>query len=168
MFAGPDPLDPDSDADGVSDGEEVLRLHTNPLRADTPAEKKTAGLIPSDVESMVAVIPSGPMVEAYIAMAVDAHDRFRDLDAAHDWLERALELDPDNYVAKGILERVKAEEQQVGHQRAGAFMGALQRMLAEQARREQAQREHEEYKERHPEGEYHPGEEWHPPPEEVH
>ncbi|MCH6568083.1 MAG: tetratricopeptide repeat protein [Nitrospinae bacterium] len=173
MFAGTNPLLSDTDGDGISDGEEVLRLHTNPLRADTPAKKKTAGLIPSDVESMVAVIPPGPMVEAYIAMAVEAHDRFRDLDAAHDWLERALELDPDNYVAKGILDRVKAEEQQVGLQRAGVVLGALQQMLAEQARREQEQQEHEEYKESHPGGERHPGggerppvEEWDPPPKE--
>lgn len=176
MFAGTNPLNSDTDGDGFSDGEELLRLHTNPLSANTPAKKKTAGLIPSDVESTVAVIPSGPMVEAYIAMAVDAHDRFRDLDAAHDWLERALELDPDNYVAKGILERVKAEEQQVGLQRAGVILGALQQMLAEQARREQEQQEqqeHEEYRESHPGAEHHPGggesppvEEWHPPPKE--
>jgi hypothetical protein len=116
------------------------------------------------------------MVEAYIAMAVDAHDRFRDLDASHDWLDKALELDPDNYVAKGILERVKAEEQQAGLQRAGVFLGALQRILAEQARREQEQQEqqeHEEYRESHPGAEHHPGggesppvEEWHPPPKE--
>ena len=143
MFAGTDPLNPDTDGDGISDGEELLRFRTNPLRPDTPAKKKTAGLIPSDVESMVAVIPPGPIVEAYIAMAVEAHDRFGDLDAAHDWLDKALELDPDNYVAKGILDRVKAEEQQAGAQRAGAFMGAIQHMLAEQERREQERREHE-------------------------
>ncbi len=104
---------------------------------------ETSWVPPSDEAPFAIAIPSGPMVEAYIAMAVDAHDRFRDLDAAHDWLERALELDPDNYVAKGILDRVKAEEQQAGLQRAGAVMGAVMHMLAEQERRERERREHE-------------------------
>ncbi|MFQ5894160.1 MAG: hypothetical protein ACE5H5_07580, partial [Nitrospinota bacterium] len=164
MFSGTDPNNPDTDGDGVSDGDEFYKTRTSPTDPKQPAMKKktkTAALVPSDVGALVANIPSGPMIEAYLFMAVQAHDRFRDLDAAHDWLERALELDPDNAVARGMLERVKAAEQQVGLGRAGVALGVLQQMLLRQALEEerQEQMQHEE----HP-----PGEEWHPPPEEGH
>ena len=114
-----------------------------------------------DVGAMVATLPTGPMVEAYIAMAVEAHDRYQDLDAAHDWLDRALELDPNNPVAVRLLDQVKAEEQQVGLQRAGVALGALQQMMIRMAEEE----EHGRHEERH-EGEGAPAEEPGPPPEE--
>lgn len=77
-------------------------------------------------------IPHGPVVETYIAMAVDAHDRYGDLDSANDWLVRALELDPSNYVAQRLLVRVEAAQQQVALRRAGIALGALQQMLVRQ------------------------------------
>lgn len=116
-----------------------------------------------DVGAMVATLPPGPMVEAYIAMAVEAHDRYQDLDGAHDWLDRALELDPNNPVAVRLLDQVKAEEQQVGLQRAGVALGALQQMMIRIAEEE----EHRMHEERH-ESEGAPAEELGPPPEEGH
>lgn len=116
-----------------------------------------------DVGAMVATLPPGPMVEAYIAMAVEAHDRYQDLDGAHDWLDRALELDPNNPVAVRLLDQVKAEEQQVGLQRAGVALGTLQQMMIRMAEEE----EHGMHEERH-EGEGAPAEEPGPPPEEGH
>jgi hypothetical protein len=73
------------------------------------------------------------MVEAYIALAVEAADRYRDLDAAHDWLERALELDPENHVARRLLERVKQAEQDEGLRRAGVFLGSLHEVIIRQS-----------------------------------
>ncbi len=35
---GTDPLNPDTDADGLKDGEEVYRFHTNPLKSDTDGD----------------------------------------------------------------------------------------------------------------------------------
>jgi hypothetical protein len=110
-----------------------------------------------DVGTMVATLPPGPMVDAYIAMAVDAHDRYGDLDAAHDWLARALELAPGHPIATRLLDQVKAVEQQVGLQRAGVALGTLQQMMIRQYLEEERRMEHEE-----PHGEEHP------PPEEDH
>ncbi len=109
-----------------------------------------------DVGAMVATLPPGPMVEAYVFLAVDAHDRYQDLDAAHDWLDRALELDPDHPVAARMLDQVKAEEQQVGLQRAGVALGTLQQMMI----RMDEEEEHRMHEERHEE-EHHPPEEGH-------
>jgi hypothetical protein len=111
-----------------------------------------------DVGVMVATLPVGPMVDAYVFLAVDAHDRYQDLDAAHDWLDRALELDPNNPVAARMLDQVKAEEQQVGLQRAGVALGTLQQMMI----RMDEEEEHRRHEERHE------GEEPGPPPEEGH
>jgi hypothetical protein len=115
-----------------------------------------------DVGVMVATLPAGPMVDAYIAMAVEAHDRYQDLDGAHDWLDRALELDPNNPVAVRLLDQVKAEEQQVGLQRAGVALGVLQQMMIRMAEEE----EHGRYEEHHEGEEAPPAEEPGPPPEE--
>ncbi len=40
---GTDPLNPDTDGDGLSDGDEVRKYHTNPLRADTDGDGLTDG-----------------------------------------------------------------------------------------------------------------------------
>jgi hypothetical protein len=42
--AGTDPFNPDSDGDGLSDGDEVSRYHTNPLLADTDGDGLRDGL----------------------------------------------------------------------------------------------------------------------------
>lgn len=139
LYAASDQVKGSRVSPGERSDKEVALTDLDPTQKFRPPKRPAV----SDEVPFAIAIPSGPIVEAYIAMAVDAHDRFRDLDAAHDWLDKALELDPDNYVAKGILDRVKAEEQQAGAQRAGAFMGAIQHMLAEQERREQERREHE-------------------------
>lgn len=125
----------------------VLKVAMGPPSAPSAGE---------DVGAMVATLPAGPMVDAYIAMAVDAHDRYQDLDAAHDWLDRALELAPDHPIATRLLDQVKAEEQQVGLQRAGVALGVLQQMMIRMAEEE----EYGMHEEQH--------EEEHHPPEEVH
>lgn len=40
---GTDPFNPDTDGDGLSDGDEVLKYHTNPLKADTDGDGYSDG-----------------------------------------------------------------------------------------------------------------------------
>lgn len=123
---------------------------------DAAAGKLKVAMLPAEPDA--AALPTGPVVNAYMFMAADAHDRYQDLDAAHDWLERALELDPYNTTARAMLERVEAAEQQVGLQRMGVALGTLQQMLIR--RQLEEQRRQEEWEELH-EGEHHPHEEVH-------
>lgn len=94
-----------------------------------------------DVVPLATAFPTGPMVTAYLYMAASAHDQYRDLDAAHDWLDRALELDPYNTTATAMLDTVKSEEQQVGLQRMGVAMGVLMQMIEKAQEQEEQQQE---------------------------
>lgn len=126
-------------------------------RESAAGELKVALLdVEKDVIPVATTFPEGPMVRAYLYMAAEAHDRYRDLDGAHDWLDRALELDPYNNTARAMLDKVKAEEQQVGMGRMGAAMGTLSIMI--ERMEEQEWREGEEH---HHEGEEHHHEEEH-------
>ena len=40
---GTDPFNPDTDGDGLSDGDEVLKYHTNPLKPDTDGDGYSDG-----------------------------------------------------------------------------------------------------------------------------
>ncbi|MDA2917332.1 hypothetical protein MYX64_10930 [Nitrospinae bacterium AH_259_B05_G02_I21] len=121
-------------------------------------EKRPPERATGDVGPLVAAVPPTPMVDAYIAMAVEAYDRYRDLDAAHDWLDRALELDPNNAVAQGLFDQVKAAEQQAGLQRAGIALGALQEMLIRKAKQQELKKHKKHYgKEHYPAVEQHRG-----------
>jgi hypothetical protein len=53
--AGTDPLSPDTDADGLNDGDEVLKYKTNPLLADTDGD-----LIPDGIEIQTGTDPLDP------------------------------------------------------------------------------------------------------------
>lgn len=53
--AGTDPTNPDTDGDGLSDGDEVNKYHTNPLLADTDGDK-----IPDGVEVQTGTNPLDP------------------------------------------------------------------------------------------------------------
>lgn len=109
--------------------------------------------VEKDVIPVATTFPKGPMVRAYLYMAAEAHDRYRDLDGAHDWLDRALELDPYNQTARAMLDKVKAEEQQVGMGRMGVALGTLtimlERMEEERWHEHEGEEHHEEWEEHH-------------------
>lgn len=103
------------------------------------------GSSPSDVSQAGVTFSPRAQAQAYIDMAVEAHDRQGDLDGAEQWLERALEIDPYHPVARKMLEQVKTEKQQAGLQRMGVALGTLQQMMErmEQHKEDQAQEEGE-------------------------
>lgn len=102
---------------------------------------KVAAAMPTagDAVPVATAIPTEPVVRAYMYMAADAHDRYKDLDSAEDWLERALEHDPYNRTARAMLDQVKAEKQQIGMQRMGVAVGTLQQMLEKMQEQEEQQ-----------------------------
>ena len=52
---GTNPINPDTDGDGLNDGDEVNKYHTNPLLADTDGD-----LIPDGVEITTGTNPLDP------------------------------------------------------------------------------------------------------------
>ena len=63
---GTDPYNPDTDGDGLTDGEEVLKFHTDPLNPDTDgdglsdaAEANVTGTSPTDPDSDGDGLPDG-------------------------------------------------------------------------------------------------------------
>ncbi len=69
---GTDPLNPDTDGDGINDGDEVLRYKTNPLKADSDGDGLTDGqeittykTDPNKADSDVDGLTDGEEVQKY-------------------------------------------------------------------------------------------------------
>jgi nucleotide-binding universal stress UspA family protein len=137
---------------GVEKDEKEKGNHDTKLSEEDIQEAKDAAKGDLKVASLPAVgdvvpvatdLPTAPVVKAYMFMAADAHDRYRDLDAAEEWLERAMELDPYNTTAKKMLAQVKEEKQQAGLKRMGVALTVLQKMMEELEEQEQQEGEGE-------------------------
>jgi hypothetical protein len=74
FLAGTDPNNPDTDGDGLSDGDEVHKFHTNPLKADTDGDG-----IPDGLEIKLGTNPNNPDTDG---------------DGIPDGIELQLGLDP--------------------------------------------------------------------------
>jgi tetratricopeptide (TPR) repeat protein len=114
---------------------------------DSAAGELEVAMLPSEPDvggALATALPTAPVVSAYLYMAVDAHDRYQDLDASEDWLERALELDPYNRTARAMLGQVKEEKQQVGLQRMGVALTVLKQMMEKLEEEEEEQEEGDE------------------------